>query len=57
MQAWNIDTNNWPDIPQFQPPLLPQHYSVPPPMAPDADTEAPNEEEAAMDADDIIRDL
>ena len=56
-QAWNIDTSNWPVIPPFQPPLPPQPYPIPPPMAPDVGTEALNEEKAAMDADDITRDL
>ena len=56
-QAWNIDMSSWPVIVPFQPPPPPQPYHALPPIAPDESIEAQNEEEAAMDVGDIIRDL
>ena len=48
-QALYVDTSGWPAMPQFQPPH--------PPINTDANIQAQQEKEAALAADDSIRDL
>ena len=58
-QSLNVDTNGWPAMPMFQPPL--PLYPVPPPPPPpvevDANIQAQQEEEVALATDDPMGDL
>ena len=55
--ALNVDTSGWLVMPMFQPP--PPPYPVPPPPPPpvDPNIQAQQEEKAALEADDPMRDL
>ena len=55
--ALNVDTNGWPAMPMFQPPPPPNPVPPPPPPPVDPNIQAQQEEEAALEADDPMRDL
>ena len=55
--ALNVDTSGWPAMPMFQPPPPPQPVPPPPPPPVDPNIQAQQEEEAALEADDPMRDL
>ena len=55
--ALNVDTSGWPAMPMFQPPPPPNPVPPPPPPPVDPNIQAQQEEEAALEADDPMRDL